>query len=84
MKLYVGNLSASTTDAQLDDLVRPFGSATPAILIKDRITGQSRGFAFVEFSNDDAARAAVSGLDGKEFDGNVLKVNEARPRKELS
>ena len=81
MKLYVGNLSVSTTGAQVDDLVREFGSAGPAMLIKDKATGQSRGFAFVEFSNDDAARAAISTLNGKEVDGNVLTVNEARQRK---
>ncbi len=81
MKLYVGNLAASTTAAQIDDLVKPFGSAGPAALIKDKMTGQSRGFAFVEFENDDAARKAIAALNGKQVDGNALTVNEARQRK---
>jgi RNA recognition motif-containing protein len=81
MKLYVGNLSPSTTSLQLDDLVKPFGSADPAVVIKDKATGQSRGFAFVEFKNDDEARKAIAGLNGKEVDGSALTVNEARQRK---
>jgi RNA recognition motif-containing protein len=81
MRLYLGNLSTSTTDAQLDELVKTFGSAGPATVIKDRITGESRGFAFVEFAKDDEARAAIAGLDGKDLNGNALSVNEARQKK---
>ncbi len=81
MKLYVGNLSTSTTDARLDELLKPFGKPGPAAVIKDKVTGQSRGFAFVEFENDNEARAAIAGLHGKNVDGNVLTVNEARARK---
>ncbi len=81
MKLYVGNLSTSTTGARLDELMHAFGSPGPATVIKDKITGQSRGFAFVEFENDNEARAAIAGLNGKNVDGNVLTVNEARQRK---
>lgn len=81
MKLYLGNLSPSTTSAKLDELVKPFGTAGPATVINDKVTGRSRGFAFVEFAKDDEARAAIAGLNGKEVDGNVLTVNEARQRK---
>jgi cold-inducible RNA-binding protein len=81
MKLYVGNLSTTTTDTQLNDLVKPFGNAGPAVVIKDKVTGQSRGFAFIEFKSDDEARAAIAGLNGKDFNGSVLTVNEARQQK---
>jgi cold-inducible RNA-binding protein len=80
MKLYVGNLSYDTTDAQLKDLAAAYGSPTSAEVAKDRDTGQARGFGFVEFSNDAEARAAIAGLDGKEVNGRTLKVNEARPK----
>ncbi|HSP16338.1 MAG TPA: RNA-binding protein [Thermoanaerobaculia bacterium] len=80
MKLYLGNLSPSTTDTRLNELLKPFGSPTPVEVIKDKMTGQSRGFAFVEFKNDAEARAAIAGLNGKEVDGSVLKVNEARQK----
>lgn len=80
MKLYVGNLSTSTTEARLDELMKGFGSPGPAAIIKDKVTGQSRGFAFVEFDNDNEARAAIAGLHGKNVDGNVLTVNEARKK----
>jgi RNA recognition motif-containing protein len=81
MKLYVGNLASTTTQAQIDELVKPFGTASPSVLITDKLTGRSRGFAFVEFANDAAAQAAIAGLNGKEVDGSVLTVNEARQRK---
>ncbi len=81
MKLYLGNLSTKTTDAKLNELLKAFGSPSPAVVIKDKATGQSRGFGFVEFAKDDEARAAITGLHGKEVDGNVLTVNEARQRK---
>ena len=81
MKLYVGNLASSTTGEQLDDLFKPYRSATPAVLIKDKVTGASRGFAFVELANDDEARAAIAALNGKEIDGSALTVNQARERK---
>lgn len=80
MKLYLGNLSTSTTDAKLNELLKAFGSPGPAVIIRDKGTGQSRGFGFVEFKNDDEARAAIAGLNGKEVDGQVLKVNEAREK----
>ena len=80
MKLYVGNLSTHTSETRLNELLLAFGSPSPAALIKDKTTGVSRGFAFVEFTSDEEARAAIVGLHGKEVDGNVLTVNEARPK----
>jgi RNA recognition motif-containing protein len=80
VKLYIGNISKQTTDAQLTELVTPFGTATNIHIAKDKGNGQSRGFGFVEFANDDEAKAAIAGLHGKEVDGNVLKVNESRPK----
>jgi RNA recognition motif-containing protein len=80
MKLYVGNLPFETTDAQLRDLVAVFGTPSSAEVAKDRSTGAPRGFGFVEFANDDEARAAVAGLTGKEISGRVLRINEARPK----
>ncbi len=82
MKLYVGNLSRQITDAQLNDLATPYGQPVSANVATERRTGESKGFGFVEFSDDDQARAAIAGLDGRDVDGQSLKVNEARPRKE--
>ena len=81
MKLYVGNLSKQITDAQLNDLAVPFGELVSAAVATERSTGDSKGFGFVEFTNEEAARAAIAGLDGKDVNGQALKVNEARPRK---
>jgi cold-inducible RNA-binding protein len=81
MKLYVGNLSKQVTDAQLNDLAMPYGTLLSATVATERSGGGSKGFGFVEFSNADEARAAITGLDGREVDGQALKVNEARPRK---
>lgn len=80
MKLYVGNLSKQTTDAQLQTLAQPFGTPSNAHVAKDKVSGQSRGFGFVEFANDEEARAAIAGLHGKVVDGMTLKVNESRPK----
>jgi len=80
MKVYVGNLASEINDAQLKDLVTPFGTPETVNLIKDRVTGVSRGFGFVEFQNDDHAKAAIAGLNGKEVGGRVLKVNESQPK----
>lgn len=82
MKLYVGNLSKQVTDAQLKDLAVPYGKIVEANIATDRSSGQSRGFGFVEFSSDDEAKAAITGLHGRDVNGQVLTVNEARPRKE--
>jgi cold-inducible RNA-binding protein len=83
MKLYVGNLSYNVSDDQLRDLFARFGTPESARVITDRSSGQSKGFGFVEFSNDEEAKAALS-LNGTEFGGRNLTVNEARPRNEAS
>jgi cold-inducible RNA-binding protein len=81
MKLYVGNLSKQVTDAQLNDLAVPYGAIVSANVATERTGGESKGFGFIEFSNADEARAAITGLDGRDVHGQALKVNEARPRK---
>lgn len=81
MKLYVGNLSKQITDAQLNELAVPFGTLVSAEVATERNGGGSKGFGFVEFSNDDEARAVITGLDGRDVNGQALKVNEAKPRK---
>src|SRR5258706_4360889 len=78
--LFVGNMSFHTTEAELNDLFKPFGQVTRVHLVMDRETGRARGFAFVEMPNDDEAAKAIAGLDGKELGGSNLKVNEARPK----
>ena len=80
MKLHVGNLSKQITDSQLNELAVPFGKVVSAAIATDRSSGQSRGFGFVEFSSADEGQAAITGLDGREVDGQALKVSEARPR----
>ena len=80
MRLYVGNLPYETTETQLREMAAVFGQPSTAEVAKDRVTGQPRGFGFVEFANDDEARAAVQGLNGKEINGRTLKVNEARSK----
>lgn len=82
MKLYVGNLSYNVTNASLEDLFSSFGTVRSAQVIQDRDTGRSKGFGFVEMSDDNAARAAIQALNEKEHDGRRLTVNEARPREE--
>ena len=80
MKIYVGNLSYSSTEEDIRAAFQQFGAVDTAELVIDRSTGRSRGFAFVEMGNDDEARAAIAGLNEKDLDGRSLKVNEARPR----
>jgi RNA recognition motif-containing protein len=82
MKLYVGNLSKQVTDAQLNELATPYGALVSAAVATERNSGESKGFGFVEYGSDDEARAAITGLDGREVNGQAIKVNEARPRKE--
>jgi RNA recognition motif-containing protein len=84
MKLHVGNLSKQVTDAQLTDLATPYGTLVSANVATERSTGDSKGFAFLEFSSADEARAAITGLDGREIDGRVLRITEARPRREMA
>lgn len=80
MKLYVGNLSFSTTESALRDLFAQHGEVASATLVMDRETGRPRGFGFVEMNDDSQARAAIEALSGKNFDGRDLTVNEAKPR----
>lgn len=82
MKLYVGNLSYSTTNESLEELFAEFGTVRSAQVIQDRDTGRSKGFGFVEMADDNAARSAISGLNEKDFGGRPLTVNEAKPREE--
>ena len=79
-KLYVGNLSFDSTEADLNDLFGRHGSVESVAVITDRETGRARGFAFVEMSEASAAQDAIRALDGTDFGGRSIKVNEARPR----
>ena len=79
MKIYVGNLSFSTTEEDVYDLFLPFGDVVALVMINDRDTGRFRGFCFVEMEGSDA-EAAIESLDGHDFNGRALRVNEARPR----
>jgi RNA recognition motif-containing protein len=82
MKLYVGNLPYSVTDADLQDLFSQFGTVQSAQVIMDRDTGRSKGFGFVEMSTSEEGQAAIQALHDKEHDGRKLTVNEARPRED--
>lgn len=84
VNIYVGNLSFSLNNAELEDLFAEYGAVSSAQVIMDRETGRSRGFGFVEMDDSDAARAAIDALDGAEADGRRLKVNEARERQSRS
>lgn len=79
-KIYVGNLAHQTTDEGLEAAFAPFGTIRSAAVVRDRVTGDSRGFGFVEMENDNEAGAAIAALDQKELDGRTVTVNEARPR----
>jgi cold-inducible RNA-binding protein len=79
-KLYVGNLSYDVDNAALEEWFAEHGTIESANVITDRATGRSKGFGFVEMSSDDEAQAAMSALDGKEFGGRAIKVNEAKPQ----
>jgi len=81
-KLYVGNLSPNTTESQITDLFKQSGNVVSCVLIKDKITGTSKGFAFVEMGSEAEAAKAMADCNGKELDGRALKVNEAKPREE--
>jgi len=80
MKIYVGNMSYDTTEEDLHLAFKPFGKAISAAIIKDKLSGRTKGFAFVEMSSDSEGQAAIAGLNGKELKGRELNVNEARPR----
>lgn len=82
MRLYVGNVPFSTTDEELHALFEPYGEIVSANVIRDRETDRSRGFAFVEFESTEAAQKAITALDGSDMGGRILKVNEARERRD--
>ena len=78
-KLYVGNLPYNSASADLQTLFSQYGAVEKADVLIDKMTGRSRGFGFVEMTNDEEAQAAIDGLNGKEHEGRKLVVNEARP-----
>ncbi len=81
-KLYVGNLSFSVRDEDLEGLFSAHGSIRSAQVIMDRDTGRSKGFGFVEMGSDEEAQAAIEALNGQEYEGRNLTVNEAKPRED--
>jgi len=80
IKLFVGSLPYSTTDDELNELFASFGDIASARVIFDRESGRSKGFGFVEFNDDAAGKTAITELDGADFQGRKLVVNEARPQ----
>ncbi|KPL13999.1 RNA-binding protein [candidate division WOR_3 bacterium SM1_77] len=80
MNIYVGNLPHEATDGDVQKAFEAFGKVSSVNIIKDKFSGQSRGFGFVEMPNKDEAEAAIAGLNGTEMMGRALNVNEARPK----
>jgi cold-inducible RNA-binding protein len=83
-KLYVGNLSYNVDNNQLEEMFSKYGSVRSAEVIQDRDTGRSKGFGFVEMSDDNQAREAIDGMNNQEHDGRTMTVNEARPKESRS
>lgn len=84
MNIYIGNLSFDVTEDELQKLFEEFGSVASVNIIKDRYTGNSKGFGFLEMENQADAEKAIKDLDGSEVKGRNIKVNQARPRDEKS
>ena len=82
MNIYIGNLSYNAGENDIRKVFEEYGSVESVNIIIDRMTDRSKGFGFVEMTNDDEAKEAIAGLDGKDHLGRALKVNTARPRKE--
>lgn len=82
MKLYVGNLSYSVTEEDLRAAFEPFGKVESVTIIKDKFSGQSKGFGFMEMASKAEGQSAIEGLNGKDLKGRAIKINEARPRTE--
>ena len=82
MNIYVGNLPYNINDEDLRDAFAPYGPVDSARVITDRDSGRSKGFGFVEMPSNDEAEAAIQALNGKDFQGRVLTVNESRPRED--
>jgi RNA recognition motif-containing protein len=80
MNIYVGNLSYSSTENTLKTLFETYGTVTTTKIVTDKFTGQSRGFGFVEMPNNDEAQRAIDELNGKDYEGRKIVVNESRPR----
>ena len=81
-KLYVGNLTYGVTDSTLEQMFAAHGTVESAQVIMDRDTGRSKGFGFVEMKTDQEAQAAIAAMNGKDFEGRALTVNEAKPRED--
>lgn len=81
-KIFVGNLSYQTTEQELEAAFSNYGAVERASVVRDRETGQPRGFAFVEMTNSNEATKAIQDLDGRDLNGRAIKVNEARPRED--
>lgn len=84
MNIYLGNLSYRSTETDIQSAFENFGTVSSVNIIKDRETGRSKGFGFVEMPNDDEAHAAIEGLNGTDMGGRNINVNAARPREERS
>jgi cold-inducible RNA-binding protein len=84
VNIYVGNLSHEATEDDVRQAFASFGQVSKVTIIKDRLTGEPRGFAFVEMPGKEEAEAAMAGLNGKPLNGRALKLSEARPRPERS
>jgi RNA recognition motif-containing protein len=84
MNIYVGNLSRDTGEEDLRQAFEVFGQVSKVTIIKDKFSGEARGFGFVEMASKDETQAAIAGMNGKELQGRTLNVNEARPRTEGS
>ncbi len=82
MNIYVGNLARDVEESDLRQVFEGFGEVSKVTVIKDKFSGEPRGFGFVEMSNKAEAQAAITGLNGTELNGQTLNVNEARPRTE--
>jgi RNA recognition motif-containing protein len=82
MNIYVSNIPYQTTEEELRDAFAAFGNVSSARIIKDKLTGKSRGFGFVEMGNDDEAKSALEGMNGAELSGRKVNAREARPREE--
>ena len=80
MNLYIGNLSYNLEEAELEDAFKAYGEVKSVKIIKDRETGNSKGFGFVEMSSSEEGNASIEALNGKELKGREIRVNEARPK----
>ena len=80
MNIYAGNLLRNLSEDELRQVFESYGTVTTTAIIKDKISGESRGFGFVEMPNADEAQKAIAGMNGRDFKGRAMTVNEAKPR----